>query len=185
MGLDSVVLVFWLLSFKPTFSLSAFSLIKRLFSSSSLSATRMVSSAYLKLLIFLPAILIPACDSSSVTKDKPYICVVMTRGGMFLVPRGELSALGWPVETLLYTQFGNSMVIQWLGLSAFTSMALFQLLGTKIPQALWRGQKNNPNNQTKNITPHFLKAVICLQYVFIKKANVPGHIMFYLYIPRT
>ena len=38
--------------------------IKRLFSSS-LSAIRVVSSAYLRLLIFLPAILIPACASSS------------------------------------------------------------------------------------------------------------------------
>ena len=38
---------------------------KRLFSSSSLSAIRVVSSAYLRLLIFLPAILIPACVSSS------------------------------------------------------------------------------------------------------------------------
>ena len=38
---------------------------KRLFSSSSLSAIRVVSSAYLRLLIFLPAILIPACASYS------------------------------------------------------------------------------------------------------------------------
>ena len=51
--------------FKPGFSLSSFTLIKRLFSSSSLSAMRVVSSAYLKLLIFLPAVLIPAWDSSS------------------------------------------------------------------------------------------------------------------------
>ena len=35
------------------------------FSSSSLSAIRVVSSAYLRLLILLPAILIPACVSSS------------------------------------------------------------------------------------------------------------------------
>ena len=56
---------FLMLSFKPTFSLSSFTLMKRLFSSSSLSAIRVVSSAYLKLLIFLLAILIPACDSSS------------------------------------------------------------------------------------------------------------------------
>ena len=53
------------LSFKPTFSLSSFTLIKRLYSSSSLSAIRVVSSGYLRLLIFLPAILIPACASSS------------------------------------------------------------------------------------------------------------------------
>ena len=59
MGLDALILVFWMLSFKPTFSFSSFTFIKRLFSSSSLSAIRVVSSAYLRLLIFLPAILIP------------------------------------------------------------------------------------------------------------------------------
>ena len=63
MGLDAMNLVFWMLSFKPTFSLSSFTFLKRLFSSSSLSALKMVSSAYLTLLIFLPAILIPACAS--------------------------------------------------------------------------------------------------------------------------
>ena len=42
-----------------------FTFIKRLFSSSSLFAIRVVSTAYLRLLIFLPAILIPACASSS------------------------------------------------------------------------------------------------------------------------
>ena len=46
------------------FSLSSFTFIKRLFSSSSLSAIRVVSSAYLRLLIFLLALLIPACASS-------------------------------------------------------------------------------------------------------------------------
>src|SRR5574340_461028 len=54
-----------MLSFKPTFSLSTFTFIKRLLSSSSLSAIRVVSSAYLRLLIFLPAILIPVCVFSS------------------------------------------------------------------------------------------------------------------------
>ena len=42
-----------MLSFKPTFSLSSFTFVKRLLSSSSLSAIRVVSSAYLRLLIFL------------------------------------------------------------------------------------------------------------------------------------
>ena len=46
------------------FSLSSFTLIKRLFSSSSLSTMKVVSYAYLRLL-FLPAILTAACDSSS------------------------------------------------------------------------------------------------------------------------
>ena len=74
MGPDAMILVFWMLSFKPTFSLSSFTFIKRLFSSSSLSAIRVVSSAYLRLLLFLPAILIPACDSSSVDILEVMIC---------------------------------------------------------------------------------------------------------------
>ena len=65
MGPDAMILVFWMLSFKPTFSLSSFTFIKRLFLSSSLSAIRVMSSAYLRLLLFLPAILIPDCASSS------------------------------------------------------------------------------------------------------------------------
>ena len=65
MGLDAMIFVFWMLSFKPAFSLSSFIFIKRLFSSSSLSAIRAVSSAYLRLLIFLQAILVPAWTSSS------------------------------------------------------------------------------------------------------------------------
>ena len=65
MGPDAMMLVFWMLSFKPAFSLSSFTFIKRLFSSSSLSTIRVVSSPYQSLLIFLPAILIPACASSS------------------------------------------------------------------------------------------------------------------------
>ena len=65
MGPDAMILVFWMLSFKPAFSLSSFTFIKRLFSSSSLFAIKVVSSAYLRLLILLQAILIPACASSN------------------------------------------------------------------------------------------------------------------------
>ena len=61
----SMILVFWMLSFKPTFSLFYFTFINSLFSSSSPSAIRVVSSAYLRLVILLSAILIPACASSS------------------------------------------------------------------------------------------------------------------------
>ena len=53
MGPDAMILVSRMLSFKPTFSLSSFTFIKRLFSSSLLSAIRVVSSAYPRLLIFL------------------------------------------------------------------------------------------------------------------------------------
>ena len=58
-------LSFWMLSFKPAFSFSFSTLIKRLFSSSLLSAIRVVSSAHLGLFLFLTAIVIPVCDLSS------------------------------------------------------------------------------------------------------------------------
>ena len=64
-GPDAMILVFWMLIFKPTFSLSSFTFIKKLFSSSSLSVVRVVSFIYVRLLIFLLETLIPACDSSS------------------------------------------------------------------------------------------------------------------------
>ena len=65
MGTDAMIFIFWLFSFKPTFPLSSFTFFKRFFSSSSLSAIRVLSSAYLKLLTFPPAILIPAWALSS------------------------------------------------------------------------------------------------------------------------
>ena len=69
MGLNAMIFFFFFLIFslKPAFSLSSFTLIKRLFSSSSLSAIRMVTSAYVRLLIFLLPILISACNSSSLS----------------------------------------------------------------------------------------------------------------------
>ena len=60
MGPDAMIFIFWMLSFKPDFSVSSFTIIKRLFSSSSLSVIRVVSSACPRLLIFFLAILIPA-----------------------------------------------------------------------------------------------------------------------------
>ena len=77
MGLDAMILVFWMLSFKPTFSLSFFTFIKRLFSSSSLSAIRVVSSANLRLLLFLPAILIPACAIAMAYIKKIFPCFLL------------------------------------------------------------------------------------------------------------
>ena len=53
MGQDAMILIFRMLSFKAEFSLSSFTFIKKLFSSSLLSIIRVVSSAYLRLLIFL------------------------------------------------------------------------------------------------------------------------------------
>ena len=77
----AMILVFWMLSFKPAFSLSSFMLIKRLFCSSPLSVIRVVSSAYLRTLIFLLAILIPVCESSSSAFHMMYSAQTLNKQG--------------------------------------------------------------------------------------------------------
>ena len=86
MRLDAMILVFWMLSFKSTFSLSSFTFIKRFFSSSSLSPIRVVSSAYLRLLIFLPAILSPACASVSLAFRMMYSADKLNKQGDNIQP---------------------------------------------------------------------------------------------------
>ena len=71
MGPDAMILGFRLLHFKPAFSLSSFIFIKKLFSALSLSAIRVVSSAYLRLWIFFLPIFIPSCASFS-----PAFCIM-------------------------------------------------------------------------------------------------------------
>ena len=86
MGPNAMILVFWMLSFKPAFSLSSFTFIKRLFSSSLLFAIRMTSYAYLRLLIFLPAILISACPSSSLAFPMMYSAYKLNKQGDTIQP---------------------------------------------------------------------------------------------------
>ena len=86
MGLDAMILVFWMLSFKPAFSLTSFTYIKRLFSSSLLSPISVVSSAYLKILIFLLAILIPACASFSLAFHIMYSAYWLKKQGDNIQP---------------------------------------------------------------------------------------------------
>ena len=118
MGLDAMIFVFWMLSFKPTFSLSSFTFIKRLFSSSSLSTIRVVSSAYLRLLILLPAILIPACASSSPGFLMMYSAKKLNKQGnniqlwrtpfpiwnQSVVPCSVLTVASWPAYRFLKRQ---------------------------------------------------------------------------------
>ena len=96
MGPDARILVFWMLNFKSTFSLSTFTFIKRLFHSSSLSAIRVVSSVYLRLLIFLPAILIPACASSSLAFHMMYFAYKLNKQGDNIEP--------WHTPFLIWNQ---------------------------------------------------------------------------------
>ena len=90
MSPDARILVFFfflVFSFKPAFALSAFTLIKRFFRSPSLSAFRLVSSTYLRLLKFLLPILIPAYNSSS-------LAFLMMCSTYRLKKQGDLGILG-------------------------------------------------------------------------------------------
>ena len=105
---------FWM----QLFSLFSFSVIKRLFSSSSLSAIRVVSSAYLRLLIFLPAILIPACASSNLAFHIMYSAFKLNKQGdniqpwctsfpiwnQSVVPCPVLTVASWPAYIFLRRQ---------------------------------------------------------------------------------
>ena len=115
---DAMDFIFWMLSFKPAFSLSFFTFIKRLFSCSSLSAIRVVSSAYLKLLIFLLAILIPACASSSLAFCMMYSAYKLNKQGdntqpwcipfpiwnLSVIPHPVLTIASWPAFRFLRRQ---------------------------------------------------------------------------------
>ena len=123
MGLDVMILVFWMLHFKPTFSLSTFTVIKRLFSSS-LSAIRVVASAYLRLLIFLLAIFIQARASSSPAFLMMYSAYKLNKQGdniqpwctpfpiwnQSVVPCPVLTVASWPAYRFLKSQ------VRWSGI---------------------------------------------------------------------
>ena len=102
--------------FKPTFSLSSFNFIKRLFSSSSPSAVRVVSSAYLRLLIFLflSAVMIPACASSTLTFCLMDSAYKLNKQGDIIQPWSILSPI-WNesiVPCLLLTCFLTSRFLR-------------------------------------------------------------------------
>ena len=66
-----------------------------LISSSSLSAIILVSSAYLRLLIFLLAILIPACASSSPAFHMMYSAYKLNKEGDYIYIYTHISSLLW------------------------------------------------------------------------------------------
>ena len=113
--LDVMVFIFWMLRFRTSFSLSSFTFFKRLFSSSSLSAIWVVSSAYLRLLMFFPAILILVCASSSPAFCLMYSAYKLNKQGnniqlwctpfpvwnQSLVPHLVLTVVSWPAYRFL------------------------------------------------------------------------------------
>ena len=118
MGPDAMILVLWMLSFQQTFSLSSFTFIQSLFSSSSLSAIRVVSSTYLRFLIFLLVILIPAYASSRPAFLMMYSAYKLNKQGdniqpqrtpfpiwnQSVVPCPVLTGASWPAYRFLKRQ---------------------------------------------------------------------------------
>jgi len=129
MGLEAMILVCWMMSFKPAFSLSSFTFIKRFFSYSLLSGIRMVSSAYLRLLIFVLAILIPACESSSLAFHMMYSAYKLIKQGdniqawgtplpiwnQSIVPCPVLIVASWREYRFLRKQIRWSDIGRWEG----------------------------------------------------------------------
>ena len=79
-------LCFLNVEFSANFLLPLFHFHQRLFSSSSLSAIKVVSSANLRLFIFLMAILIPACASSSLAFCMMYSAYILNKQGDNIQP---------------------------------------------------------------------------------------------------
>jgi len=141
-------LSFSMLRFKQTFSLSSFTFIKRLFSSSSISAIRLVKYEYLKLLIFLPAILILACASSSPAFHMMYFACKLNKQGdnkqpwhtpfpvwnQSFIPCPVLTVATWPAYRFFRRQ------VRWSGIPI--SLRISHSLLCPHSQRLWHYQQS-------------------------------------------
>ena len=143
-----MILVFWMLSFKPNFSLSSLTFSKRLFNSSLLSAKRVVSSAYLRLLIFIQTILILAYASFSQAFHMMYSayelnkrddniqpwCTPFPIWNQSVVPCPVLTVVFWPVYRFLRRQ------VRWPGIPILEEFSTVYY--DPHSQRLWHSQQN-------------------------------------------
>ena len=153
-GPDAKIVVFWMFSFKLAFSISSFTFNKRVFSCSSLSAIRVVSYTYLRLLIFLLTILIPACASSSLAfhmngmesvRNYQIMKKLNVKDGV--PPLRMLST--WQGILILFhnmavkkSLLGNFLAVQWSGICTNTAGAQIWFLVKELrSHKLYDGQK--------------------------------------------
>ena len=139
---------FGMLNFKRAFSCSSFTFIKRHFCSSSIFVIRLVSSVYLRYLIFLLAILISSCASSSLVFHMIYSTYKLNKQGgniqpwhtpfpilnQSVAPCPVLTVASWLAHRFLRRQ------IRWSGISIslriFHSLLWSTLIGfTKVNEA--------------------------------------------------
>ena len=124
MWVDAMILVFWILRFKPAFSPSSFTFIRGSLFPLHFLPWEWHHLHYLKLLMFLPPILIPACNSSSpaflmmcsayrLNKQGDSIQPCCTPFSIFnqsIVPYRVLTVASWPAYKFLRRQ------VRWSGI---------------------------------------------------------------------
>ena len=132
-------LCFMIGEFQANFFSLLFHLIKRFFSPSSLSASRVVFSAYVRLLILLPTVLIPACDSSSPACHMIYSACKLNKQGdniqpcwtpfpilnQSIVPCLVLTVASWPACKFFRRQ------VRWFGIPISLRIFLSLLWSTQ------------------------------------------------------
>ena len=116
-GPDTTIFILWMLNFKPAVSLFSLTLIKSIFSCSSISSIRVVSFAYLRLLIFLLETLIPGCDSSSPAFHKMYSAYKLNKHSDNIqpchTPLPILKQLVIPYKVLIFTSWPAHRFPRW------------------------------------------------------------------------
>ena len=136
MGLYATILVF-LECRKLSQLFHSLTFIKWLFSSSSLAAIRVVSSAYLRLLIFLLEVLIPACASCSLAFCMMYSAYKLNEQGDNIqlwctpLPIWNQSIFPCPVLTCFLTCIQVSQKTRWSGILIFKTFPQFVVIHTK------------------------------------------------------
>ena len=146
MGPDAMILVFWMLSFKPTFSLSSFTFIK----------ISLVLLCFLPwgwchlhiwyhILIFLPSILIPACVSSSPAFLMMYSAYKLNKQGTIYSLDELLFLFG--TSLLFHVQFWLLLpdLSWWRGLIECGPLEkgmanYFSILALRTPWTVWKGK---------------------------------------------
>ena len=102
MGLDAMILVFWMLSFKPAFHFPLSPWIRGSLVPLHFLPLEWLSSTYLRLLMFLLAILIPACDSYSPVFRMMYTSSKLNKHGDNIQPcHTPFPILNWSIVPCL------------------------------------------------------------------------------------
>ena len=134
MGPDTMILVFWMLSLKPTFSVSYFTFIKRVFSSSSLSAIRVChlhiwgywyfsQQSWFQLVLHPAQAFLTMYSAYMLNKQGDDIqpwCTPFPIWNQSVVPCPVLTVASWPAYRFLKRQ------VRWFGIPV--SFRIFQFI---------------------------------------------------------